>query len=68
MCDYKFHTLPHPTIFLTARERSKESLSVPAAMHENFEHISPLCSLETLQYRVSQKKLYVFKSLFFDIM
>ena len=28
--NYEFHTLSHPTIFLTARGRSKEFLSIPA--------------------------------------
>ena len=48
-CDYKIYTLPHHTIFLTARGRSEESLSIPAATQENLEPIPPLCSLELHQ-------------------
>ena len=41
-CVYEFQTLPHPTIFLTACIRSKESISIPAVMQENLVPISAL--------------------------
>ena len=41
-CGYEFQTLPHPTIFLTACIRSKESISIPAVMQENLVPISTL--------------------------
>ena len=37
--NYKFHTLPYPTIFLTAPGRSKEFLSISAGMQEKFQPI-----------------------------
>ena len=39
-CGYEFQTLPHPTIFLTACIRSKESISIPAVMQKNLVPIS----------------------------
>ena len=42
--NYEFHTLSHPTIFLTALRRSKECLSIPAGTQENLQPI-PLVPL-----------------------
>ena len=48
-CDYKFQTLPHPTIFSTACIRSKESLSIPSATQGNLEPILLLRSFDEHQ-------------------
>ena len=46
LTDGKFHTFPHPTIYLTPCERFKDSLSIPVAIQENPESNLPFLSLD----------------------
>ena len=45
-CNCKFHKPPHPTIFLIACGRSKESLYILVVLQENLEPILPLLYLD----------------------